>query len=219
MLVVGAGTRPDPDEDAPVGNGRAIAVLAAREGATVACADIDGDAAAETARRVRAEGADAIELTGDVSDAERLRTHRRRSHRRHGWPRRGGAQRRYRGRGLARQDIDRRVGPRLRRQHPSALPRVPGRDASPVRRQCHRVHRIGCRLTAGQPLPRLRLVEGRIGWDSVAMSRSKVPVGASAPTSWLLASSTPRSADSPPGVVPGGPRRRSPSGGRARHGK
>ena len=67
VLVVGAGTRPDPDEDAPVGNGRAIAVLAAREGAAVACADIDSDAAAETARLVRDEGATAVEITGDVA--------------------------------------------------------------------------------------------------------------------------------------------------------
>ena len=36
ILVVGAGTRPCPELDAPVGNGRAISVLAAREGAAVA---------------------------------------------------------------------------------------------------------------------------------------------------------------------------------------
>ncbi|HEY4333181.1 MAG TPA: hypothetical protein VGM78_11450, partial [Ilumatobacteraceae bacterium] len=41
IVVVGAGTRASDDPAAPVGNGRAIAVLAAREGATVACADID----------------------------------------------------------------------------------------------------------------------------------------------------------------------------------
>ena len=56
VLVVGAGTRPSDDPDAPIGNGRAISVLAAREGAAVACADIDADAAAETARLVEAEG-------------------------------------------------------------------------------------------------------------------------------------------------------------------
>ncbi|MGQ5638901.1 MULTISPECIES: hypothetical protein [unclassified Streptomyces] len=38
VLVVGAGTRPSDDPGAPVGNGRAVAVLAAREGASVACA-------------------------------------------------------------------------------------------------------------------------------------------------------------------------------------
>jgi NAD(P)-dependent dehydrogenase (short-subunit alcohol dehydrogenase family) len=68
VLVVGAGTRPIDDPDAPVGNGRAIAILAAREGAAVACADVDADAAAETARLIRHEGGTAIEVVGDVSD-------------------------------------------------------------------------------------------------------------------------------------------------------
>ena len=45
LLVVGAGTQPSDDADAPVGNGRAIAVLAAREGAAVVCADRDREAA------------------------------------------------------------------------------------------------------------------------------------------------------------------------------
>ena len=69
ILVVGAGTRPLDDPDPPVGNGRAISVLAAREGAAVACADLDASAAAETASLVRAEGGTAIEVTGDVTDA------------------------------------------------------------------------------------------------------------------------------------------------------
>jgi len=70
ILVVGAGTRPSDDPDAPPGNGRAIAVLAGREGAAVAGADVDGDAAARTAELVRAEGATAVPLTGDVRDAD-----------------------------------------------------------------------------------------------------------------------------------------------------
>jgi NAD(P)-dependent dehydrogenase (short-subunit alcohol dehydrogenase family) len=68
VLVVGAGTRPSPDPDPPAGNGRAISVLAAREGAAVACADRDGAAAEETARLVRAEGAIAEVLVADVAD-------------------------------------------------------------------------------------------------------------------------------------------------------
>ncbi len=68
VLVVGAGTRPSPDPDAPMGNGRAISVLAAREGAAVACADRDPGAADETARLVRAEGATAEVLIADVGD-------------------------------------------------------------------------------------------------------------------------------------------------------
>ena len=68
VLVVGAGTRPDPEPDAPMGNGRAVAVLAAREGAAVACADLDRAAAEETARLVEAEGAKAHVIVGDVAD-------------------------------------------------------------------------------------------------------------------------------------------------------
>jgi NAD(P)-dependent dehydrogenase (short-subunit alcohol dehydrogenase family) len=56
ILVVGAGTRPSPEPDPPAGNGRAISVLAAREGAAVACADRDAGAAEATAALVRAEG-------------------------------------------------------------------------------------------------------------------------------------------------------------------
>jgi NAD(P)-dependent dehydrogenase (short-subunit alcohol dehydrogenase family) len=70
VLVVGAGTRPIDDDDAPVGNGRAIAVLAGRAGATVVCADVDEPAARTTADPVAAEGATAHVLTADVSDAD-----------------------------------------------------------------------------------------------------------------------------------------------------
>jgi len=66
--VVGAGTRRSDDPDAPMGNGRAIAVLAAKEGAAIACADIDRDAAEETARLVEAEGGTAAVVVGDVVD-------------------------------------------------------------------------------------------------------------------------------------------------------
>ena len=58
VLVVGAGTRPSPEPDPPLGNGRAISVLAAREGAAVACADRNAAAAEATAALVRAEHAD-----------------------------------------------------------------------------------------------------------------------------------------------------------------
>jgi NAD(P)-dependent dehydrogenase (short-subunit alcohol dehydrogenase family) len=70
VLVVGAGTRPSDDPDAPVGNGRAIAVVAGRAGATVTCADLDADAAAFTAALVQAEGRMAHVLAGDVNDAD-----------------------------------------------------------------------------------------------------------------------------------------------------
>lgn len=69
ILVVGAGTRASDDPDAPVGNGRAIAVLAAREGADVACVDVDDSAAAETAELVAAEERKAAVIVADVADA------------------------------------------------------------------------------------------------------------------------------------------------------
>lgn len=70
IVVVGAGTRRSDDPDAPFGNGRAIAVLAAREGASVACVDLNRSAAAETAALVDAEGGQSIVVEADVSDAE-----------------------------------------------------------------------------------------------------------------------------------------------------
>ncbi|MCU1393773.1 MAG: oxidoreductase [Ilumatobacteraceae bacterium] len=70
IVVVGAGTRRSSDPDAPIGNGRAMAVLAGREGASVACVDIDRDAAECTADLVRAEGAAAIVIEADVSDED-----------------------------------------------------------------------------------------------------------------------------------------------------
>jgi len=69
VLVIGAGTRPSSDPDAPMGNGRAISVLAAREGATVACADVNESAVRETAALLEAERAQSARvIVGDVTD-------------------------------------------------------------------------------------------------------------------------------------------------------
>jgi NAD(P)-dependent dehydrogenase (short-subunit alcohol dehydrogenase family) len=69
VLVVGGGQQSYGVEDAPIGNGRAIAVTCAREGASVAVADIDAAAGEETAELVRAEaGGEVATLTGDASD-------------------------------------------------------------------------------------------------------------------------------------------------------
>jgi NAD(P)-dependent dehydrogenase (short-subunit alcohol dehydrogenase family) len=73
VLVVGAGTQPSADPDAPLGNGRAISVLAARRGATVICADRDRGAAEETAKLVEAEGGSAEVLAADVADEAECR--------------------------------------------------------------------------------------------------------------------------------------------------
>jgi len=71
VLVVGAGTQPSPDPEAPVGNGRAIAVLAAREGAAVVCADRDRAAAEETAALVEKEsGAVSVEVADIAKEEE-----------------------------------------------------------------------------------------------------------------------------------------------------
>ncbi|MGH9018455.1 MAG: SDR family NAD(P)-dependent oxidoreductase, partial [Acidimicrobiales bacterium] len=70
ILVVGAGTRPSDDEDPPMGNGRAIAVTAARHGASVVCADRDEEAAAETVRLIEALGGSARVLVADVGSTE-----------------------------------------------------------------------------------------------------------------------------------------------------
>jgi NAD(P)-dependent dehydrogenase (short-subunit alcohol dehydrogenase family) len=68
LLVVGAGTQRSDDPEAPVGNGRAIALAAAREGASVVCADRDEGAAEETAAWIAREGGTASVLVGDVRD-------------------------------------------------------------------------------------------------------------------------------------------------------
>ena len=69
ILVVGAGTRGSSDPQAPLGNGRAMALLAAREGAGVACADMDEDAANDTVARITGAGGHAVALVGNVADA------------------------------------------------------------------------------------------------------------------------------------------------------
>lgn len=68
VLVIGAGQQSYGVHDAPVGNGRAISALCGREGASVAVADIDPQAAAATAAHVEAEGAMAITVVGDAAD-------------------------------------------------------------------------------------------------------------------------------------------------------
>ncbi|HXH58486.1 SDR family oxidoreductase [Iamia sp.] len=70
VLVVGAGSMPSPEPDAPVGNGRAISVACAREGARVVCADRDETSARVTASLVRDVGGEATVVVADVSDED-----------------------------------------------------------------------------------------------------------------------------------------------------
>jgi len=74
VLVVGAGTQPSEDIDSPPGNGRAISVRAAQEGATVICADRDRGAAEETVAWVEREAHSAAAvITADITDEEDCR--------------------------------------------------------------------------------------------------------------------------------------------------
>jgi NAD(P)-dependent dehydrogenase (short-subunit alcohol dehydrogenase family) len=73
ITVVGAGTQPSRDPDAPIGNGRAIAVRAAREGAAVICVDRDEEAAEATWREITEEGGTAAIQICDVTTEEGCR--------------------------------------------------------------------------------------------------------------------------------------------------
>lgn len=68
ILVVGAGQQDYGLNDPPVGNGRAMSRLFAREGAHVAVTDLDAAAVGETARQVHAEGSAAVIIVADVSE-------------------------------------------------------------------------------------------------------------------------------------------------------
>lgn len=68
LLVVGAGTRSSDEPEPPIGNGRAISVLAAREGASVACADADEAAARGTFEMIEREGGRGVVLVADVAE-------------------------------------------------------------------------------------------------------------------------------------------------------
>lgn len=68
-VVVGAGQAPG----ASLGNGRATALLFAREGARVVAVDANPDSAEETARMIREEGGEAIGVRADVTSEDDVR--------------------------------------------------------------------------------------------------------------------------------------------------
>jgi NAD(P)-dependent dehydrogenase (short-subunit alcohol dehydrogenase family)/alkylhydroperoxidase family enzyme len=68
VAVVGGGTAPSADPDAPIGNGRAISVLAAREGAAVAVVDLNEEAARGTVDLIEEEGGKATSVIADAGD-------------------------------------------------------------------------------------------------------------------------------------------------------
>ena len=72
IIVVGAGQRIIVDEDPPIGNGRAMSVLFAREGAHVACIDVSKEAAVDTVEQITSEGGKAFADIVDVADASAI---------------------------------------------------------------------------------------------------------------------------------------------------
>jgi NAD(P)-dependent dehydrogenase (short-subunit alcohol dehydrogenase family) len=68
ILIVGGGQQVLDAETDPVGNGRAMSILFAREGAHVAVADRSGEAAAATVALIRAEGGSApVLIEADIA--------------------------------------------------------------------------------------------------------------------------------------------------------
>lgn len=70
VVVVGGGQTNFDLEHQPVGNGRAVAILLAREGARVMVVDRDAASADETVQLIRAEGGVADSLVADVADPQ-----------------------------------------------------------------------------------------------------------------------------------------------------
>jgi len=68
ILVVGAGQSDHGVKDPPIGNGRATALLCAREGARVVAADRNGASVAETVRSIADFAGEASALVADVAD-------------------------------------------------------------------------------------------------------------------------------------------------------
>jgi NAD(P)-dependent dehydrogenase (short-subunit alcohol dehydrogenase family) len=68
ILIVGAGQQDHGLEDPPIGNGRAMSVLFAREGAAVALADVDAASMEATEALVRGEGAECVSVLADAAE-------------------------------------------------------------------------------------------------------------------------------------------------------
>jgi len=66
-IVTGAGSVPGPPDRAPIGNGKATAIMFAREGASVMAVDIRLDAAVETKRMIEKEGGICSVFRADIS--------------------------------------------------------------------------------------------------------------------------------------------------------
>lgn len=74
ILIIGGGQSTYGIEDEPIGNGRAMSITFAREGATVTVFDINEAAAIETAQVIKDEGNESFHLQGDASDEETMKS-------------------------------------------------------------------------------------------------------------------------------------------------
>src|SRR5207253_9963758 len=75
ILIVGGGQRIFDAATDPIGNGRAMSLLCAREGAHVAVADMNNTSADHTVRQIVTEGGRAFTIVADVtreSDVARM---------------------------------------------------------------------------------------------------------------------------------------------------
>lgn len=70
ILIVGGGQRVIDRDTDPIGNGRAMSLLFAREGAHVAVADRVRESAEETVRRIGTEGGRAFAISADITKPE-----------------------------------------------------------------------------------------------------------------------------------------------------
>src|SRR6188508_1238873 len=68
ILVVGGGQQTFDAATDPIGNGRAMCLLFAREGARVAVADRDAASAAATVDRIRGDGGEACPVVADITN-------------------------------------------------------------------------------------------------------------------------------------------------------
>jgi len=68
ILVVGGGQQTFDAATDPIGNGRAMSMLFAREGARVGVADRDAVSATATVDRIRGEGGKAMPIVADITD-------------------------------------------------------------------------------------------------------------------------------------------------------
>src|SRR2546421_4267051 len=67
ILIVGGGQRTFDAATDPIGNGRAMSILSAREGAAVAVADVNAASAAETVDAIRRADGSALAIAADVA--------------------------------------------------------------------------------------------------------------------------------------------------------